>query len=265
MRAVDLPWGLGTVTPLSVSETCDWILAPKPERERPYVLGNLNLHALHLALHDGPVKTLTASSDVVLIDGWPVLQLARMSAPAAARPTAKERIGSTDWLAELIERDPDICVVSVGGTATTAAAMAEYAANRTTSLRWHAFDGYEYRNRSAADGDDLHQALKRADLVLVGLGMPNQEAWILDHWNDLSPTSVVANVGGCFDYFAGTQKLAPRWMGALGMEWLFRLLHSPRRLGRRYLLEPWSLAGRLVHRHIKNDVIGARAEERTSA
>ncbi|WP_258072339.1 WecB/TagA/CpsF family glycosyltransferase [Rathayibacter sp. AY1E9] len=47
--------------------------------------------------------------------------------------------------------------------------------------------------------------------------------------------------GGCLDYIAGTQALAPRWMGALGVEWLFRLARDPRRLAARYLLEPLQL------------------------
>jgi len=254
VRSIDLPWGLGRVSPLSAQDTCDWIMAPKQDAGSPHILGNVNLHALHLALHDGPVRTLTGLSDVVLIDGWPVLQLARLVSPPGSRPGARERIGSTDWLEELIARDPEMRVVAVGGTPETAERMAAFALDRTTSLQWRAFDGYEFRERGVPHDDEtgLMAALGRADLVLVGLGMPTQEAWILENLEHMSSSAVVANVGGCFDYFAGTQKLAPRWMGRLGLEWVFRLVHSPRRLAGRYLIEPWSLAGRLVNRRIRN-------------
>lgn len=248
MRVVDLPSGLGQVNPLNAEETCDWILAAKPATGSPHVLGNINLHALYLTLEDGPVKTLTESSDVVLIDGWPILQLARVSATSDARPTTRERIGSSDWLAELISRDPAIRVVAVGGTPETAEKMKSYVSSRSTSLQWLAYDGFEFVQRGA-DGDEsskLTSALGTADLILVGLGMPRQEAWILDHLDQMNDRAVVANVGGCFDYFAGTQKLAPRWMGHLGLEWLFRLAHSPRRLAGRYLVEPVLLARRLM-------------------
>jgi N-acetylglucosaminyldiphosphoundecaprenol N-acetyl-beta-D-mannosaminyltransferase len=50
-------------------------------------------------------------------------------------------------------------------------------------------------------------------------------------------------VGAAFDYEAGVQTPAPRILGALGLEWLHRLLHDPRRLFVRYLVEPWSLIG----------------------
>jgi N-acetylglucosaminyldiphosphoundecaprenol N-acetyl-beta-D-mannosaminyltransferase len=43
-------------------------------------------------------------------------------------------------------------------------------------------------------------------------------------------------VGGSIDIVAGVTRRAPRWMQAAGLEWLFRLLQEPRRLGRRYLV-----------------------------
>jgi hypothetical protein len=47
--------------------------------------------------------------------------------------------------------------------------------------------------------------------------------------------------GACFDYIAGEIQTPPRWMGRIGLEWLYRLMSEPRRLGHRYLVEPWSL------------------------
>jgi len=47
---------------------------------------------------------------------------------------------------------------------------------------------------------------------------------------------VLLGVGAAFDFHTGRVRQAPRWMMALGLEWLFRLLAEPRRLWRRYLL-----------------------------
>jgi hypothetical protein len=49
------------------------------------------------------------------------------------------------------------------------------------------------------------------------------------------------SVGAAFDYEAGAQPAAPRIYGDLGIEWLYRFAHEPRRLFRRYMIEPWSL------------------------
>ena len=78
-------------------------------------------------------------------------------------------------------------------------------------------------------------------ILFVGMGMPRQESWIATVFYDL-PACVVFSVGAAFDYEAGVQKSAPRWMGRVGLEWAYRLLHDPRRLFHRYCVEPWSLA-----------------------
>jgi exopolysaccharide biosynthesis WecB/TagA/CpsF family protein len=42
-------------------------------------------------------------------------------------------------------------------------------------------------------------------------------------------------VGASINYVTGIERRAPNWMQKLGLEWLFRLLQNPRRLGTRYL------------------------------
>ncbi len=52
--------------------------------------------------------------------------------------------------------------------------------------------------------------------------------------------------GGTFDVYAGVTPQAPRWLGPLGLEWIFRLFSEPARLWRRYLSDPWRLVPRLL-------------------
>jgi N-acetylglucosaminyldiphosphoundecaprenol N-acetyl-beta-D-mannosaminyltransferase len=54
-------------------------------------------------------------------------------------------------------------------------------------------------------------------------------------WQHLKP-SVLFGVGAAFDFHAGTVRRAPSLLGYLGLEWLYRFLQEPRRLGRRYLV-----------------------------
>ena len=46
---------------------------------------------------------------------------------------------------------------------------------------------------------------------------------------------VMIGVGAAFDFLAGTKRQAPGWLQRLGLEWVYRLAHEPRRLWRRYL------------------------------
>jgi N-acetylglucosaminyldiphosphoundecaprenol N-acetyl-beta-D-mannosaminyltransferase len=42
-------------------------------------------------------------------------------------------------------------------------------------------------------------------------------------------------IGASFDYLAGNKPRVPKWLGKLGLEWLYRLAHEPKRLWRRNL------------------------------
>ena len=77
-------------------------------------------------------------------------------------------------------------------------------------------------------------AASGAHVVFVGLGCPKQERWMADHRARL-PCALVG-VGAAFDFLAGEKAQAPAWMQRCGLEWLFRLIHEPRRLARRYLV-----------------------------
>jgi N-acetylglucosaminyldiphosphoundecaprenol N-acetyl-beta-D-mannosaminyltransferase len=69
--------------------------------------------------------------------------------------------------------------------------------------------------------------------VWVGLSTPKQDRWVAMHADGLRCGAVLA-VGAAFDFVARTKPRAPRWMQKSGMEWLFRLVSEPRRLGGRY-------------------------------
>lgn len=75
----------------------------------------------------------------------------------------------------------------------------------------------------------------QADLLMVAMGMPKQELWILENFGALN-VKLVMNAGSCFDYVAGSKHRCPGWMGRMGLEWLYRLLQDPRRLWKRYLV-----------------------------
>lgn len=70
------------------------------------------------------------------------------------------------------------------------------------------------------------------DLVLVALGAPRQEIWMREHRDSLD--AFLIGVGAAFEYNAGLIVRAPVWMQRLGLEWLYRLLQQPSRVGRRF-------------------------------
>jgi N-acetylglucosaminyldiphosphoundecaprenol N-acetyl-beta-D-mannosaminyltransferase len=68
----------------------------------------------------------------------------------------------------------------------------------------------------------------RPHVLLVAMGFPRQEQWIMSHLAALG-VPVCIGVGGTLDVLAGRSSRAPRWMQRAGLEWMYRLLREPRR------------------------------------
>lgn len=75
-----------------------------------------------------------------------------------------------------------------------------------------------------------------AEIVLVALGNPLQEAWIRAHMHALDAPLLIG-VGALFDFLSGETRRAPAWVQAIRCEWIFRLSLEPRRLLRRYTVD----------------------------
>ncbi|MEO8937730.1 MAG: WecB/TagA/CpsF family glycosyltransferase [Burkholderiaceae bacterium] len=93
-----------------------------------------------------------------------------------------------------------------------------------------AIDGY--RDLDDPSVIDRVRASK-PDVVLVALGNPLQEAWILRYREALDVGALIG-VGALFDFWAGDKPRAPTLVRTLKLEWLFRLVLEPKRLFRRY-------------------------------
>ena len=88
----------------------------------------------------------------------------------------------------------------------------------------------------------------RADVVFVCLGAPKQECFMHDHRAELN-VRLMIGLGGSLDGFAGTVRRAPKWMIRLQLEWLYRLLREPSRIGRmmrlpKFVFAAWRARGK---------------------
>ncbi len=70
-----------------------------------------------------------------------------------------------------------------------------------------------------------------ADIVLVCLGAPKQESWI-DQYKSETGAKILIGAGGSLDVLAGNVKRAPKFFQKLNLEWFYRLISQPSRIGR---------------------------------
>lgn len=76
-----------------------------------------------------------------------------------------------------------------------------------------------------------------ANVLLVGVGAPKQEKWIMKYRKRMPQVKIFMALGATIDFEAGTLKRAPRIFQKIGMEWLYRCLMEPKRLFRRYFMD----------------------------
>ena len=89
-----------------------------------------------------------------------------------------------------------------------------------------------------ADGyfkDDAAAAAKiresGAELAFVCLGAPKQEIF-MERYGEATGARLLLGLGGSLDVFAGVAERAPQFYCEHGLEWLYRLMKNPQRIGR---------------------------------
>ncbi len=193
-------------------------------REGRYVV-TPNPEIVMLAKENPALKEALAGADIVLPDGAGIVK----GAAILGRPM-KEKVPGIDFacgvMARLAERGGSVYLF--GAKPGVAEAAAETLRTKFPGLVISGTsDGY------FSDDGPIIEKIKDAapDFLLVCLGAPKQELWMAKMSGKL-PVGLMVGLGGSLDVFAGTVKRAPEAWQKLDLEWLYRLLKEPRRIGR---------------------------------
>jgi len=210
------------------------------------IVANHNAHSLCLLRDNAELQAFYDRADLVEVDSRPLLMWAKLT---GRNSQAFHRCTYLDWRDDFweIAAVHGWRVFYLGSAPGVAATAVENLRKTRPALNIAVRDGFFDMTPGSAEGEAVLAEINafRPDVLMVGMGMPRQEIWIHRTYDRLHPC-VVMPVGAAFDYEAGVQKAAPRWMGRLGVEWLFRLAVDPRRLFHRYCVEPWRLLGLLA-------------------
>ncbi len=219
------------------------------ETSRPYIIANHNLHSVYLFHHIPRFREFYRRADRIHIDGMPLVWFARLKGYPARR---EHRVTYADWVHPLMNLavSHGFRVFHLGGRPGVGEKAAQKLVAQHPGLQIRTYHGYfDPTGEENEKVLDLIHAF-RPHILMVGMGMPRQELWVLDNLHRLPP-AVILPSGACMDYVAGVVPTPPRWAGKVGLEWFFRLLAEPRRLWRRYVLEPLALLP-LILRDLRN-------------
>ena len=71
----------------------------------------------------------------------------------------------------------------------------------------------------------------KPDILIVAMGMPRQELFILDT-SDIIKAKIGIGVGGSLDVHSGTVKRAPKFIQQVKLEWAWRFLLNPKKFAK---------------------------------
>ena len=194
------------------------------------------------ALHDESFRAILNGASLVLPDGAGVVLGAKI-----LRTPLKEKVAGIDFAANLLGvlEETGGRLYLLGGKPGIAEQAAENMKKTHPKLCiCGTADGY-FRDEAPVIAR-INEA--RADVVFVCLGAPKQECFMHDHRAELN-VRLMIGLGGSLDGFAGTVRRAPKWMIRLQLEWLYRLLREPSRIGRmmrlpKFVFAAWRARGK---------------------
>lgn len=188
------------------------------------------------ALHDRAFTEALKSADLAIPDGHGLVFIG-----ALKRKRIPERVTGTDIVQDVaaMAAEQGRTVFLLGGETGEGAAAAEALTKAYPGLRIVGTlqCGALTRGKDGVwtcPGTDIVAAIGAAapDILLVAFGHPKQETWIRANLASLPSVRVAIGIGGAFNFLAGRAKRAPLWMRRIWLEWLWRLIQEPRRIGR---------------------------------
>ncbi len=216
----------------SYADTCDRMAYWAHARQSGFIVA-ANVHVVMTAYWDRRYREVLRSAALITPDGMPLVWALRL---LGQRQQA--RVYGPDLMLAWCDRAvrEGLSIYLFGGESEMLPGLAARLGARFPGL---AIAGYHAPPRIPLDAPIEPADLARirdsgAAVVFVALGCPKQEFWM--HRAAPHLDRVLVGVGAAFNFHSGRVAQAPRWMMAMGLEWLFRLWQEPRRLWSRYLV-----------------------------
>lgn len=212
-------------------------------------ISTVNVAILMMMRSDARLKRYIDDSGLIVADGQPLIWLSKL----IGKPLP-ERVAGVELVHELVNvaSEEKSGIYLMGAKQDIVEDVARKLTEQSPDAQIVGIqDGYFTQDESAARAQAIRES--GAKLLIVAMGVPRQEQFLQDHWEDLN-VQLAIGVGGSFDVIAGRTKRAPQWMQTVGLEWFFRMSQEPKRLAKRYFitntqfiwLSGWTLLGHLL-------------------
>ncbi|MBX3178080.1 MAG: WecB/TagA/CpsF family glycosyltransferase [Candidatus Hydrogenedentes bacterium] len=171
----------------------------------------------------------------VLVDGTYILWAGRLF-----RKPFKQKLSGSDmiyWLSEYAaKKGYSIFLLGAEEGVADAAAQVLLAKYPGLTVAGTYSPPFGFEKDEASNNQVIERVRdSRADICFVALGSPKQDLWSWRHHRACG-AKLCIGVGASIDFVAGRVKRAPVWMQRAGLEWVWRIIQEPVRMGKRYLV-----------------------------
>ena len=201
------------------------------ENNQKAIIGNINIHAVNLAYNHKWYANFIKGCPIVFCDGKGI----QLGAWLLGH-TVPTQITYHTWMWQLLAfcNKYNYSLFFLGSKNGVAQQAIKYIKEKHKDLELHSHHGY-FEKKGKENNIVIEQINKiKPDILIVGFGMPMQEKWISDNYNNLN-AKIFLNGGAFLEWLSGNQKQCPPFLTKIGMEWLYRLILEPRRLFKRYV------------------------------
>lgn len=199
------------------------------------VISTPNTEIVMMARKDEEMKRVLNDSDLVVPDGIGLIYGSKIRGCPM-----KERVTGFDLSIRMLElaNEKGYGVYLLGGKPGVGERAAENLKRKYPGLRisgvHHGY--FKGAQDGISDSEEDRKILAQieaggTDILFVGMGYPKQERWIHGNREKIRAKVAIGN-GGVTDILAGEAKRAPAVFQRLGLEWFYRLLKDPKRIGR---------------------------------
>jgi N-acetylglucosaminyldiphosphoundecaprenol N-acetyl-beta-D-mannosaminyltransferase len=197
----------------------------------PKLVFSSNGQAVSMAAYSVEFRTALLSADIIHADGMSIIAASKLFSNRAL----PERVATSDFFHVAARRGAQAELRFFLLGATEEVNRRAYDASRRLYPRVHWVgrrNGYFPIEQEPEVCEEIRAS--GANVVWVGLGRPRQEEFAVRNRHRLGGVGWLKTCGGLMDFLADEKSRAPGWMQHLGIEWIFRLIQEPLRLGPRY-------------------------------
>lgn len=223
------------VNNVDMNETVHAIEEMIADENKHYIVA-INVDVVVKIENDPYLKKITDEADMVLVDGKPLLWIAKWQ-----KHPVKAKVSGSDLVPVLCKRAvrKHYSIFIIGGATGIAEKAKRNLENKYVGINIVGTYSPPFRfEKNEIEMEKINKMISKVhpDILIACFGCPKQEKWIYENYEKYD-AKVSLCAGATVDFLAGTVKRAPGWIANIGLEWLYRISQDPKRLFKRYFIE----------------------------